>query len=215
MRRVGYLLIVALFGLTSWPEAPLGAPMEPATILRRMVHAYDRVQDYTTLFLKRERIKGTLQPLEIIELRFQEPFKLYMAWRKPHQGRVVTYVEGENNNKIRVKPSGALGFLRLSLDPLSALATRNAHHSILHVGLQKTIEFLMEQYRLASEEGHWTLHFRGDGEVDNRPAYRLEFVCQTGKTGACYAYRGEIWVDQTSYMPTKLHIYNWDNQEWP
>ena len=57
-----------------------------------------------------------------------------------------------------------------------------------------------------------TLHFRGYGEVDSRPAYSLEFICQVDKTAGCYAYRGEIWVDMESYLPTRLHIYDWDNQ---
>jgi hypothetical protein len=51
--------------------------------MQRMVHAYDGIRDYTALFLKRERINGVLLPLETIELRFQAPFKVYMAWRQP------------------------------------------------------------------------------------------------------------------------------------
>ena len=70
--------------------------------MQRMASAYDGIQDYTALFLKRERVDGSLLPLETIDLRFQAPFKVYMAWRIPHAGRVIVYVEGENDSKIRV-----------------------------------------------------------------------------------------------------------------
>src|SRR5262249_35215382 len=120
--------------------------VDPHAIIQRMASAYDGIRDYTALFLKRERIKGTLLPLEHIELRFQEPFKVYMDWREPYAGRVVVYIEGENDNKILVNPGGLLRFIHLTLDPTSSLATRLAHHTVRETGLQKTIALLIREY---------------------------------------------------------------------
>jgi hypothetical protein len=102
--------------------------------------------------------------------------------------------------------------MRLSLDPSSTLATRNAHHTILQAGLRKTIDLLMHQYQRGVRHNEVAFHFRGYGEVDSRPAYHLEFVCLADKQAECYAYRGEIWVDKEHYLPTRLYIYDWDNQ---
>ena len=206
------LLPILWLGLVSWPGAVAGDTVDPHVIIERMASAYTGIHDYTALFLKRERIKGIIQPLETIELRFQEPFKVYLAWRQPYAGRVITYVEGENDNKIRVNPGGILRLLRLSLDPSSKLAMRNSHHSIRRIGLANTIGLIMQQYQRGTQEGKITIHFRGHDEVDKRPAYHVELVSLADNTDGYYAYRSEIWIDKEYYLPTRLHIYDWDNQ---
>jgi hypothetical protein len=180
--------------------------------MQRMVHAYDGIRDYTALFLKRERIDGVLLPLETIELRYQAPFKVYMAWRDPHAGRVIVYVEGENNNKILVNPGGVLRFLRLKLEPTGSLATQNTHHTIREVGLQKTIALLEREYERGRREGQVTLSFQGYDAVTDRQAYHLTLVCHADKTAGYYAQRGEIWVDTAYFLPIKLSLYDWDDQ---
>jgi hypothetical protein len=180
--------------------------------MQRMARAYDGIWDYTALFLKRERINGTLAPLEKIELRFQEPFKIYMAWLTPHAGRVVAYVEGENNNKMLVNPGGLLRLLRLSLEPTSPLVTRHSQHTIRDAGLRKTIEWLVREYERGRQAGQLTLTFQGYGEVDGRLAYHVAFVCHADKTAGYYAKRGDIWVDAEYFLPTRLYLYDWDDQ---
>src|SRR5918996_946155 len=89
----------------------MGDSLDPHAILRRMANAYDGIYDYTALFLRRERINGKLLPLEKIELRFQEPFKVYMSWLEPYEGRAIAFVKGKNDNKLLVNPGGLLASL--------------------------------------------------------------------------------------------------------
>lgn len=188
--------------------------IDPHTLIQRMGSSYDGIKDYTALFFKRERINDHLLPLEKIELRFQEPFKVYMAWEEPYEGREIAYVEGENNDKILVNPGGLLRFMRLSLDPASAMATRNSHHTVRQVGLENTIKLLMKQYRRGMAEGVLTLRFLGYDKVGDRPAYHLEFICHADKSAGYYAHRGEIWLDEEHYLPVRVRVYNWDNEPY-
>ena len=211
--RFRWLLVLGLFGLLYHSSVVLSAPLEDAhAIVQRMAASYDGIQDYTAVFLKRERIQGKLLPLETIELRFQEPHNVYMAWQEPYAGRIIAYVEGENDHKIHVNPGGLLRFLRVSLDPVSSLAMQKTHHSVLQAGLRKTIDLLMQQYQHATQGGPVAVHFRGHGKVDNRPAYHLEFICTAGNVEPCYAHRGDIWIDHAFYLPTRLQLYTRDNQ---
>jgi outer membrane lipoprotein-sorting protein len=207
------MLVVVLFlGFLYCPSIAVSETVDPHDVMQRMSRAYDGVRDYTALFLKRERIKGELQELETIELRFQEPFKLYMAWQEPYKGRAISYIEGENGGKMLVNPGGMLQFVRLSLDPDSSLATRNAHHTVRQAGLRNTIALLMREYQRGMQQNQMQLHFRGMATVDERPAYHIEFIGPQDKQAGYYAYRGEIWIDKEFFLPTKLHIYDWDNQ---
>jgi outer membrane lipoprotein-sorting protein len=206
------MMALVLLGVLYSSSVAASDAVDPHAIIQRMGRAYDGITDYTALFLKRERVNGTMQPLETIELRFQEPFKLYMAWQEPYKGRVVTYIEGENDNKMLVNPGGVLQFDRLSLDPNSAMATRNAHHTIRQAGLRNTINLLMREYQRGMQHNHMQLTLHGEAAVDQRPAYHLEFIGPQDKNAGYYAYRGEIWVDKEHFLPTKLRIYDWDNQ---
>ena len=118
------LCVVVVLGVAPGPGLAASEAHDPHAIMQRMASAYDGIRDYTALFLKRERIKGVLLPLETIELRFQAPFKVYMAWRELHAGRVIVYVEGANDNKILINPGGLLRFLRLKLEPTSSRPPR-------------------------------------------------------------------------------------------
>jgi hypothetical protein len=150
--------------------------------------------------------------METIELRFQAPFKVYMAWREPYAGRAIVYVEGENNNKMLVNLGGLLRLLRLKLEPTSFLATQNTHHTVREVGLQKTIALLEREYERGRREGQVTLSFQGYDAVVDRPAYHLTLVCHADKTAGYYAQRGEIWVDTAHFLPIKLSLYDWNHQ---
>lgn len=206
------LYIVILFGLFWLPAQVVAKTVDPALIMKRLTNAYKGIHDYTALFLKRERIAGVMQPIEKIEMRFQAPFKIYMAWQQPDNGRVLTFIKGKNDNKILVNPGGMLRFMQMSLEPTSALAMRNEHHSILEAGLHNTIRLLKQQYERGMRRNEIDLYLHGDGEVDGRPTYHIEFICRADKRDGYYAYRGEIWVDKEHYLPIKLHIYDWNNK---
>src|SRR5262252_1588736 len=146
------LLVVAVLGVSPRPGLGAGAVLEPQEIMQRMANAYDGIKDYTALFLKRERINGVLLPLETIELRFQAPFKVYMAWREPHAGRIIVYVEGANDNKMLVNPGGLLRFLRLTVEPTSSRASRHTQDTVREAELQKTIAPLEREYERGGRE---------------------------------------------------------------
>src|SRR5262249_20213563 len=210
IRCVWSLCVVVVLGMAPSPGLAASDVIDPHALMQRMASAYDGIRDYTAVFLKRERINGTLLPLETIELRFQAPFKVYMAWREPHAGRVIVYVEGENDNKILVNPGGLLRFLRLKLAPTSPLATKNTHHTVREVGLQKTIALLVREYERGRREGQVTISFQGYDEVAGRSTYHLTLVCHAAKTAGYYAQRGEIWVDAEHFLPIRLSLYGWD-----
>jgi outer membrane lipoprotein-sorting protein len=200
------------FGFVWWPTLAATSTVNPTTIMQHLINSYDGIHDYTALFLKRERIAGEMRAMEKSEMRFQAPFKIYMAWQQPDNGRVLTFIKGKNDNKILVNPGGMLRFMQMSLTPTSALAMRNEHHSILEAGLHNTIMLLKEQYERGTQRNEIDLYLHADAEVDGRPTYHLEFICRATKQDGYYAYRGEIWVDKEHYLPIKLHIYDWNNK---
>ncbi len=206
------VLAFILLGLLSQFGSAASEANDPSTIVERMATAYNGIKDYTALFLKQERVDGKLKPMEKIELRFQEPFKVYMGWYEPYAGRAIAYIEDENDNKIHVNPGGMLKLMRLSLAPTGYLATRNDHHSILQAGIRNTIKMIVQQYQRGKAHDQVIVHLQGNEAVDGRPTYHLEFIYPPDKKAGYYAYRAEVWIDKEFYLPTKLRIYDWGNQ---
>lgn len=209
---LGFCLAMALLSHVDRPANVMASTVDPHAIIQRMGEAYQGIQDYTALLLKRERIDGKLLPLEKITLRFQEPFKVYMAWIEPYTGRTLVYVQGENDNKLRVTPGGLLKFMHLSLDPTGDLATRDAHHTILQAGIENMITHIMQEYRRGMARHEVQVQMREQAKVDGRPAYHLDFIYPHDPSASYYAYRGELWIDTEYYLPTKLRVYDRNNQ---
>lgn len=84
MLRQWHLRLFVLLGLACWPAVAFSGTVDPNDIIQRMAGAYNGIHDYTALFLKRERIKGTMQPLEKIECAFRS--RLRSIW--PGRSRI-------------------------------------------------------------------------------------------------------------------------------
>lgn len=91
------------------------AQTDPSAFLRACLRRYDReVQGYRLVMLKRERIAGTLHPMERIQVAFRErPFSAYLHWEEgARRAERALYIEGENGGKMLARPASRI--LRLA-----------------------------------------------------------------------------------------------------
>ncbi|MGC2425267.1 MAG: DUF1571 domain-containing protein [Nitrospirota bacterium] len=179
---------------------------DPAEILNAMSGAYSKVEDYTAIFYKQERVNGTVLPEEEIQLKFKKPFEIYMKWLPPgpHAGREALYVQGENGGKIAGREGGFLGFLRGNYDPNGKLAMRKNRHPITDLGLGKLIEAVDKDVKRGRERGELKLTLLGEDEVYGRKAWHI--LKETPAEGY-YAPKMEMWVDEAIQLPIKLRIF--------
>lgn len=59
--------------------------------------ALARLDNYTAIFHRIERVNGKPVPEQITFLKFKRPFKVYMRWINPFKGQESLYVQGANN----------------------------------------------------------------------------------------------------------------------
>src|SRR5262249_39359647 len=106
--------------------------------------AYDDVDDYTCVIVKRETIDGQLMPENVIAIKFRkEPFSVHMRWKqpKPLAGQEACYVEGRNNGMMRAKGAGLLGAVGfVNIDPKDPRTKKFSKHSITEAGIGNLIE---------------------------------------------------------------------------
>lgn len=185
---------------------------EPPALLARMESSYARVRDYTATFKKRERIRGVLGDQEVIELKYQRPFRVYLRWLGgSKEGREVLFIEGENENRLLVyDPSGIQRFFTLLLDPHDSRVMRENRHPITHIGIGKLIGLIAENARRAWSRGELRLIDRGSGEEGGRPVRRYEGILPNDPARGYFCARLVLAVDQESWLPVRTWIYEWD-----
>lgn len=178
---------------------------DPAEILNGMGRAYSKVDDYTAIFYKQERVNGTVLPEENIRLKFKKPFKIYMHWLPgPHEGRESLYVRGENSGKVIGHEGGIIGFITLNMNPTGNIAMKGNRHPITDAGIGRLIEILDKDLERGRERGELKLKSLGEDEAYGRRAWHI--VKETPAEGY-YAPKMEIWVDKEFKLPIKIKIF--------
>jgi hypothetical protein len=165
----------------AFTHEPLPAK-DPVDFLKKCLERYqeEKISGYTSQLHKQERIQGRLQPSEEIEVYFREhPYSVLMHWLKGQKlADSALYVEGKNDGKLLVHPSGLAGRLVqvVSRDPEGEDARRSGRYSLKEFGLRKATERSYHDWKEAQDQG--TLHadylgVRQVYEAGDRPCYTL------------------------------------------
>jgi hypothetical protein len=111
------------------------------------VNRYQTMDSYIVRLIRREVVKGEMQPEEVMLFKFRkEPWSLYFKWLgKEGQGREVVYVKGRHEGKIHsllaagdipLMPAGK----RMALAPDNMLVKSATRHPITEAGLGAAID---------------------------------------------------------------------------
>jgi hypothetical protein len=171
-----------------------------------------KVQDYTCLLIKQERIRGKMLPEDFIELKLrQQPFSVYMRWVGPRDmaGQEVCFVAGRNNNKMRVHPTGlkgALGFI--TIDPRDPRVFEHSHHTITETGLANLTERLRQAWALERTLNKTRIQI-AEYEYNRRRCLRVDAVRSDPAGGQCPFWRTIAYFDKETHLPVRVELYDW------
>jgi len=132
--------------------------------------AYDRVESYTAIFHKQQRIAGELLDEENIFLKFRKkPYSLYMKWvTEPYKGSELLYVVGWNKGRIKAHRGGFFGFVVRNLDPNDPKLNENELRPVTSTGVGFLLQTIAINMRKAIKAGVLTLTNRGKENVYGR-----------------------------------------------
>lgn len=170
--------------------------------------AYAKVNDYTCLYEKQEKAISNGEP-QAMNFYFRKPFDVKLEWvnGKGKVDQEAVYREGMNDGKILAKSIGGLGGLmgELRFAPTDALALNDSKHPVTEIGFGKLIETM----KADAQKPDVTARYLGEETLDNRPAYKFEFVNASGSlTTTPDARRGLVWIDKELKMPAQVELYD-------
>jgi outer membrane lipoprotein-sorting protein len=213
-RAAGFFL--ALLALLSVLSAQIIARAQDRIDLEKRLQeteeALAKVDNYTAVFHRIERVDGKLVPEEITFLKFKRPFKVYMRWISPYKGQESLYVQGANNNKVRAHGTGFTGLITVNLDPTGGLAMENSRHPITEAGLEILVKKVGSNLRRGLRAGELTSKDRGEQTVYGRKTQELEGILPKDPSKGYYCYRCIVNLDLETKMPIKTQIFDWEDQ---
>jgi uncharacterized protein DUF1571 len=195
-------------------RAELSPLDQPIAWLQEGKRNYSVVKDYTCWLVSQERVKGELLEKNVVKFKMRtKPFSVAMHWVEPKKSKdqEVYFVEGRNDNKMRVKSPifpNIIGFQ--SIDVNDPRVLQNSRHTILEAGIGHMIEQNLKHWE-AARRVNQTKVTVGDFKYDNRECTRVELIAQSRAAGP-YCCRTVIYLEKESKIPIRMENYDWPRE---
>jgi hypothetical protein len=171
--------------------------------------ALAKVDSYTALFHKQERVNDKLLPQENVLLKFKRPFKVYMKWLKgPLAGQETLYVEGWNDNKLKGHGTGLKGLINVDLDPQGAMAMKGNRHPITESGIESLVKKIGADLRKGLAAGDFTAKDHGEETVYGRKTAKIEGIFPKDAAKGYYCHRCTVNLDVEQKVPIRVEIFD-------
>ena len=193
-------LAVATGGAQRQVEPPVPGAARIESLLEQSFNAMAGVYDYRGTLLKQERIGDELVA-QTIEFKFSRPFKVYVKYGAPHEGREGIYVRGDNRDRLRAH-KGSVPDLAVSLDPRGRVAMVGNHHPITSFGLERMLEMAATNIRKALQRSDATIRISDGGFVHGEPTWRIDMESHSGGRYVTAERYEDLWerVGQDMYV---------------
>ncbi len=192
-------------------------PLDPLinSAQKRLKALESRVQDYTCRFVKQERIRGELRPHEIIDMKVRhEPFSVYMHFLKPKEidGQIVSFIDGQNDGKMIVKPVGIQGvFGPVAILTDGALAMKDQRYPITRAGFVHLTEDLIKVGLMDRKYGECKVRTFKGAKVGERVCTVTEVIHPVRRKNFRF-YRARIFVDDELDIPIRYAAWTWPEE---
>jgi transposase-like protein len=203
------LFVVALATYGSAMAKP-----DPVKWLAEAEAAYDRVESYTALFHKQQRIGDELLDEEDIFLKCRKrPFSLYMKWvTEPYEGSELLYVEGWNDGRIRAHRGGILSLFVRNLDPNDSGLLEKDLRPATSTGVGYLLDTVARNMRKAIKAGELTFIEREKELVYGRDTQIFEVDLLSGDAKDYDGARFIINQDVESKILLRIRVYDLDGR---
>jgi Protein of unknown function (DUF1571) len=197
---------------TGSPDKAAETPIERALRVIAACHArYDRVEDYTCTFYKRERIAGHMTPLHIMDMKVRtKPQSIYFKFQQPAQGREAIYIAGRHSGKVLAHDVGLNKIIAgtLQLEPTSSRAMEDFRHPITEAGIGPLLETLAKRWAVELNSEESIITFNDDMVVGPRRCTMIEST-HPHRQPQFLHHMVRVYIDQEHGLPIRFEAYDW------
>lgn len=172
-----------------------------------------RLQDYSCVFAKRERIDGKLSEYEYMFLKIRhQPFSVYLYCLGPTKpkGQEAIYVEGRNDGNVLAHTTGLRDKIAgtLSLHPTSARMMEGNLYPITNIGMANLAMKLLNLHEYEMNYGECEVNFFQGAKVDGRDCTCVQIVHPVPRRNFKF-HLSRTYYDDESGLPLRFEGYTW------
>jgi outer membrane lipoprotein-sorting protein len=176
-------------------------------LLSRIESSYAKIEDYSAVFRKQERVKEVLLPEESVSLKFKKPLQIYMKWIYGPLKEAI-YVDGENNNKVVAHSDGVGASMTWTLDPKGSILKADNRHIITDIGFGFIISMMRANIPLAIKHDEIEITRMTDEPFEGRPSTVVEAKFSPKEGRKYYASRIVCHVDKEYLLPIGIACFD-------
>ena len=198
----------------AWPEGRLEGEPAKRLLLDLLVAAGERlrrIDDYTAILRKQERIGGELGDEQSLAMKVRhQPFAIYFKFLPPNPGKEVVYAEGRHDNKVIAHAGGWARRLipRLAVPPDHPIALAENRHPVTEAGLANLTAKLIGYRRMDLEEPDAVTILERVTGPDGRSWLRSLHLHEHKVANRPFA-RVEVLYDPDYHLPMRITNYDW------
>ena len=205
--------LISVFCLTTATKGEAQGNIDLEIWIYEAESAFEKVDNYTAIFHKQERVNGKLNEEGTIFIKFKKPFKIYFKWmNEPPDNREALYVYGENGNRIRFHQDCKIGKVKLNLDPTGPLAMKGNRHPITHLGFEYILENIKKDLSRAISAGEYRLHDHGEEVIYGRRTKVIEAIFPDNQSEGYYCHTIVLNLDIENKLPIRVRVFDWDDK---
>lgn len=174
----------------------------------------EKIEDYSAILVKQERIDGKLGEPEYIFAKVRHrPFSVYLRFLKPEKkaGQETIYVAGPNNTKGTMWGHGT-GFRKVFgtvvLDPNGKIAMEDNRYPITEIGILNMLRRLIEVGEKDVQYGECEVKFFPGAKINDRVCTCIQVVHPVPRSNFLF-HIARIFVDDELNMPIRYESYDW------
>ena len=208
-------------------------PLDPLLEFARKAlrHHVANHQDYTAVLVKREQVKGKVEPESKMAMKLKygpaksdlkpRPVSVYLRTLAPkyQEGREVIWVQGRNDDKITAHEAGLLGMVSLDLNPESRLAMNGNRYPITQIGIENLLNQLIHKGERDRKLGPVTVRVTENAKIGDRTCRLMEIIHESpsttieGQKVDFEFHLAQIYIDDERLVPLKYASFSWPKQD--
>jgi len=167
--------------------------------------ALQSIKDYSATFSKREIIgKKMITQRMQIKMR-QKPFSVYLKFAKPHSGREVIYVDGQNDGRLIAHGTGIQKLLgTLKLKPTSKMVMKENRYPITEIGITKMLDSVI--LRWEQQADNTRVRYFPKAKLGKRSVRVIQAI-HPKKAGDSPFHMTRLFIDNQTNLPVRLQQY--------
>ncbi len=172
---------------------------------------YKHVQDYTCIFIKRERIDGRLTGQHVMTMKARtSPVSLYFKFQKPNRGREAIYVAGRHGGRVLAHDVGIGKLLAgtMKLDPRGSMAMEDNRHPITEAGIGALIDTVAQHWAVELTPKESVMTFHPNMQIGGHPCTMIESVHPRWHPSFLF-HMVRLYIDHEHGLPIRFEAYDW------